>query len=157
VPLLINDRVDIALAAGADGVHLGQSDMHPADARALLGQGSIIGLTLKTSEQADAMASMPVDYSCVGGVFATVSKDNPDPPIGLNGLREIVAHARLASRGPVGAIAGINASNAASVIAAGADGIAVISALFTALDPEAEAKQLRRLVDHTLNMRGTSI
>ncbi len=157
VPLLINDRVDIALAAGADGVHLGQSDMHPADARALLGQGSIIGLTLKTSEQTDAMASMPVDYSCVGGVFATVSKDNPDPPIGLNGLREIVAHARLASRGPVGAIAGINASNAASVIAAGADGIAVISALFTALDPEAEAKQLRRLVDHTLNMRGTSI
>ncbi|WP_230533639.1 thiamine phosphate synthase [Microvirga roseola] len=150
VPLLINDRVDVALAAKADGVHLGQDDMHPEDARALLGRCAIIGVTLKTPEQADAMANMPVDYGCVGGVFATVSKNNPDPPIGLDGLRKVLSRARLANRGPVGAIAGIDASNAQAVIAAGADGIAIISALFMAADPQAEARRLRDIVDRAL-------
>jgi thiamine-phosphate diphosphorylase len=153
VPLLINDRVDVALAAGADGVHLGQEDMHPADARMLLGPEAIIGLTLKTPEQADAMAGVPVDYGCIGGVFATLSKNNPAPPIGIEGLRSVMARARLANRGPVGAIAGLDASNAESAIAAGADGIAVISALFMAPDPEAEAKELRHLVDQALLTR----
>jgi thiamine-phosphate pyrophosphorylase len=153
VPLLINDRVDVALAAGADGVHLGQEDMHPADARALLGPRAIIGLTIKTSEQADAMLRTPVDYSCIGSVFATVSKDNPSPPIGLVGLARIAARARLSSPAPVGAIAGIDASNAEAVIAAGVDGIAVISALFTAPDPQAEAQRLRQIVDLTLSSR----
>jgi thiamine-phosphate pyrophosphorylase len=154
VPLLINDRVDIAQAAGADGVHLGQDDMHPNDARDLLGPRAIIGLTLKTPEQADRMASMPVDYGCIGGVFATVSKNNPAPPVGLEGLRKILSHAKLANRGPVGAIAGIDASNAQAVIAAGADGIAVISALFMATDPQAEARRLRGIVDQALMVRG---
>lgn len=154
VPLLINDRVDIALAAGADGVHLGQEDMHPNDARDLLGPHAIIGLTLKTPEQADRMASIPIDYGCIGGVFATMSKNNPAPPIDLDGLRRIVSHARLAYRGPVGAIAGIDATNAQAVIAAGADGIAVISALFMASDPQAEARRLRGIVDQTLTSRG---
>lgn len=154
VPLLINDRVDVALAAGADGVHLGQEDMHPADARALLGPRAIIGLTLKTPEQADEMAGMPVDYGCIGGVFATASKDNPDPPVGLEGLRKILARARRANNRPVGAIAGIDASNAQGVIAAGADGIAVISALFMAEDPQAEAQRLRGIVDRALASRG---
>lgn len=153
VPLLINDRVDIALAAGADGVHLGQEDIHPNDARALLGPHTIIGLTLKTLEQADAMAHMPVDYSCIGGVFATASKNNPAPPIGLDGLHTIVARARSASRGPVGAIAGIDATNAETVIAAGADGVAVISALFMAPDPQTEASRLRQMVDGALALR----
>jgi len=153
VPLLINDRVDIALAAGADGVHLGQDDMHPKDARDLLGPHAIIGLTLKTPEQADAMAGMPVDYGCIGGVFATVSKNNPAPPIGLDGLRQILSRARLTFRGPIGAIAGIDASNAQAVVAAGADGIAVISALFMTADPQAEARRLRGIVDQTLTLQ----
>jgi len=153
VPLLINDRVDIALAAGADGVHLGQDDMHPKDARDLIGLNAIIGLTLKTPEQADAMTHMPVDYGCIGGVFATVSKNNPAPPIGLDGLREVVRRARLSARAPFGAIAGIDASNAQAVIAAGADGIAVISALFMAPDPQAEARRLREIVDRALATR----
>ena len=157
VPLLINDRVDVALAAGADGVHLGQEDMHPADARMLLGPEAIIGLTLKTPEQADAMAGVPVDYGCIGGVFATTSKNNPAPPIGLRGLRDVLAHATRSSRVPVGAIAGINATNAQAVIQAGADGIAIISSLFMAVDPQAEARRLRHIVDQALTSRNAAV
>jgi thiamine-phosphate diphosphorylase len=154
VPLLVNDRVDVALAAGADGVHLGHDDMHPADARRLLGEGAVIGVTLKRAEDADALADLPVDYGCVGGVFATASKRNPDPPIGLGGLAALVGRARAARRVPVGAIAGIDAANAAFVIAAGADGIAVISALFAAADVAAAARDLRGIVDRSLASRG---
>ncbi len=156
VPLLVNDRVDLALAAGADGVHLGQSDMHPADARRLLGPGAIIGLTVKTAAQADELYRLPVDYVCIGGVFATTSKDNPDPPVGLDGLSRILFRARLA-RGPglpVGAIAGIGLDNAARVIDAGADGIAVISALFKAESVRERARDMRDRVDAALAARG---
>lgn len=156
VPLLVNDRVDLALAAGVEGVHLGQSDMHPADARRLLGEGAIIGLTLKTGAQADELYRLPVDYACIGGVFATTSKDNPDPPVGLDGLNRIVFRARLA-RGtdlPLGAIAGIDSSNVATVIAAGADGVAVIRALFGAESIEGRARDLRARIDAALGERG---
>ncbi|MGV7032394.1 thiamine phosphate synthase [Methylobacterium symbioticum] len=156
VPLLVNDRVDLALAAGVEGVHLGQSDMHPADARRLLGEGAIIGLTLKTGAQADELYRLPVDYACIGGVFATTSKDNPDPPVGLDGLNRIVFRARLA-RGtdlPLGAIAGIDSSNVAAVIAAGADGVAVIRALFGAESIEGRARDLRARIDAALGERG---
>lgn len=153
VPLLINDRIDVALAVEADGVHLGQADMHPRDARDLLGPTAIIGLTIKTREQADELATTPVTYGCIGGVFATESKNNVVPPIGIAGLREIAARARLAGRVPVGAIAGIDVTNAQAAIAAGADGIAVISSLFRADDPRDAAQQLRRLVDDALAMR----
>jgi thiamine-phosphate pyrophosphorylase len=158
VPLLVNDRVDLALAAGAEGVHLGQSDLHPADARALLGPGAIVGLTLKNGAQADELYRLPVDYACIGGVFATGSKDNPDPPVGLDGLSRIVFRGRLA-RGagfPLGAIAGIDSSNAAAVIAAGADGVAVISALFGAEAVEGRARDLRARVDAALAERGAA-
>jgi thiamine-phosphate diphosphorylase len=154
VPLLVNDRVDVALAAGADGVHLGADDMHPADARRLLGDGAVIGVTLKSAGDADALAGLPVDYGCVGGVFATASKHNPDPPIGLGGLAALAARARAARRLPVGAIAGIDAANAALAIAAGADGVAVISALFAADDVAAAARELRGIVDRSLASRG---
>lgn len=157
VPLLVNDRVDVALAAGADGVHLGQEDLHPADARRLLGEGAVVGLTLKNPAEADALYRLPVDYACIGGVFATGSKDNPDPPVGLDGLARILFRARLA-RGPslpVGAIAGIDADNAASVVAAGADGVAVIAALFLAPDVERAARTLRARVDAALAARGS--
>ncbi|MCJ2014378.1 thiamine phosphate synthase [Methylobacterium sp. J-076] len=156
VPLLVNDRVDLALAAGADGVHLGQSDMHPADARRLLGPGAIIGLTVKSAAQADELYRLPIDYACIGGVFATTSKDNPDPPVGLDGLSRILFRARLA-RGPglpVGAIAGIGLDNAGEVIAAGADGVAVISALFGAEPVRERARALRARIDAALAQRG---
>ena len=155
-PVLVNDRVDLALAAGVEGVHLGQRDMHPSDARRLLGDGAIIGLTLKTGAQADELYRLPVDYACIGGVFATTSKDNPDPPVGLDGLSRIVFRARLA-RGadlPLGAIAGIDSSNVAAVVAAGADGVAVIRALFGAESVEGRARDLRARVDAALSQRG---
>lgn len=155
VPLLVNDRLDVALAAEADGVHVGQDDIHPSDARRVLGPGRIVGITLQTPAQADELYRLPVDYACIGGVFATGSKDNPDPPIGLEGLSRIAFRARLAAPGlPVGAIAGIEAGNAASAIAAGADGVAVISAIFAAADPEARASELRAVIDLTLASRG---
>ncbi|TXN25922.1 thiamine phosphate synthase [Methylobacterium sp. WL19] len=156
VPLLVNDRCDLALAAEAEGVHLGQSDLHPAEARRILGSSAIIGLTLKSAAQADELYRLPVDYACIGGVFATTSKDNPDPPVGLDGFTRIAFRARLA-RGtgfPVGAIAGIDGSNAASIIAAGADGIALISALFSTEEVEARARDLRFRVDSALAARG---
>ncbi len=152
VPLLINDRVDVALAAGADGVHMGQDDMDPRDARAILGDRAILGLTLKTPAHAQAMRGLPVDYGCIGGVFATTSKDNPEPPIGLDGLARVVAAGRDAGV-PLGAIAGIDAGNAAHVIGAGADGVAVISALFDAGDPAGAARRLRGIVDAALAAR----
>ncbi|MCJ2103640.1 thiamine phosphate synthase [Methylobacterium sp. E-046] len=155
VPVLVNDRVDLALAAAADGVHLGQGDLHPADARRLLGEGAIIGLTLKKPAQADELYRLPVDYACIGGVFATTSKDNPDPPVGLEGFASIAFRARLA-RGaglPLGAIAGIGLENAAAVIAAGADGIAVITALFGAEPVRQRARELRARIDAALAER----
>jgi len=155
VPVLVNDRVDLALAAGAEGVHLGQSDLHPAEARRLLGSGAIIGLTVKTAAQADELYRLPVDYACIGGVFATTSKDNPDPPVGLEGFASIAFRARLA-RGaglPLGAIAGIGLDNAAAVVAAGADGVAVITALFGADPVSQRARDLRARIDAALAER----
>jgi thiamine-phosphate pyrophosphorylase len=154
VPLLVNDRVDVALAAGADGVHVGQDDMAAADARALLGPDAMIGLSVKTMAQADGAPLDSLDYVCVGGVFATGSKDNASAPIGVAGVRSIVAALRARSAGfPVGAIAGIDAGNAADVIAAGVDGIAVIAALSLAPDPTAAARDLRTIVDRGLGGR----
>jgi thiamine-phosphate pyrophosphorylase len=155
VPLLINDRVDVALASEADGVHLGQDDMHPVDARALLGPETIIGLTLKNADHAKAVRELPLDYTCIGGVFATQSKDNPDPPIALSGLSQLAQMMRQnCPHLPVGAIAGINALNAADVIAMGADGVAVMSELFSAPDTLIATQKLRRIVDEALVKRG---
>jgi thiamine-phosphate pyrophosphorylase len=157
VPLLINDRVDVALAAEADGVHVGWDDMEADEARLLLGRNAIIGLSLKTVAQANAAPLEHLDYVAIGGVFATRSKDNPDAPVGLAGLREIAAVVRKrAPRMPITAIAGIDASNAADVIATGADGVAVISALSLAPDPTAAAQELRGIVDRALAKRGAA-
>jgi thiamine-phosphate pyrophosphorylase len=91
VPLIINDRVDVALAAGADGVHVGQDDMPAEEARRLLGRDALIGLSVKTVDQARAAPLDLLDYVGIGGVYATGSKDNPEPPIGAAGLRTLVA------------------------------------------------------------------
>ncbi len=147
VPLLVNDRVDVALAAGADGVHLGREDMAPADARRLLGPEAILGVTVKTRDEAHAVDPAIVDYASVGGVFATSSKHNPDPPIGAVGLKDCVAIIRArAPAMPISAIAGIDAHNAESVIDAGADGIALVSAIAAAGDPRAAARVLADIV-----------
>jgi thiamine-phosphate pyrophosphorylase len=156
VPFVVNDRVDVAMAAGADGVHLGQDDMAVEDARRLLGANAIIGLSIKSVEEAEAARFDLVDYVGSGGVYATSSKQQKNAPIGPVGLARIIAALRRrAPTLPVCGIAGIDASNAAEVIAAGADGVAVISALSLVPDPEAAARQLRDIVDGVLAKRGT--
>jgi len=128
--------------------------MAVADERRLLGPQAVIGLSIKTLAQAAHAPIEHLDYVCIGGVFATASKDNPDPPIGLPGLRTIFAQMRGRDPDlPIGAIAGIDASNADAVIAAGADGIAVISALSLAGDPQAAARDLRAIVEAALAKR----
>lgn len=157
VPLLINDRVDVALASGADGVHVGWDDMPVADARRLLGREAIIGLSIKTAEQVAKAPLDLLDYVCIGGVFQTSSKDNKEPPVRPDGFAKLAALVRArAPNMPAGAIAGIDKDNAASVIAVGADGIAVISALSMAPDPVAAAKELRGIVDDGLRLRGAA-
>jgi thiamine-phosphate pyrophosphorylase len=154
IPLLINDRVDVALAAGAQGVHVGWDDMPPQDARRLLGAAAIIGLSIKTLEQAAAAPLDVLDYVAIGGVYATTSKDNTDPPVGTGGLRAIAQAIRARKPGfPICAIAGITAANAAEVIAAGADGVSVISALSLAPDPAQAARDLCHVVDAALARR----
>ena len=155
-PFVVNDRVDVAMASGADGVHLGQDDMAVEDARRLLGANAIIGLSIKSVEEADAARLDLVDYVGSGGVYATSSKQQKNAPIGPAGLaRVIAALRRRAPALPVCGIAGIDASNAAEVIAAGADGVAVISALSLVPSPETAARQLRDIVDGVLAKRGT--
>lgn len=153
-PVLVNDRIDVALAAGAHGVHLGQDDIDVADARRMLGEAAIIGLTIKTRAQAENAPLAALDYVCIGGVFATRSKDNPDPPVGLEGLHEmaLIMRARAPAM-PIGAIAGINLDNAGDVINAGADGVALISALSAPPDPARVAREFRVKIDAALMMR----
>jgi len=154
VPLVINDRVDVALIAEADGVHVGQDDMRAEDARRLLGPKAIIGVSIKTIALANAAPLDVLDYAGVGGVYATTSKDNPNAPIGVAGLRDIVAAFRARkSDFPIVGIAGIEAGNAAPVVEAGADGVAVISALSMQSDPATAARELRGIVDRALAQR----
>jgi thiamine-phosphate pyrophosphorylase len=156
VPFVVNDRVDVAMASGADGVHLGQDDMAVEDARRLLGPNAIIGLSIKSVAEAEAARLDLVDYVGSGGVYATSSKQQKNAPIGPAGLARVVAALRRrAPVLPVCGIAGIDPSNAAEVIAAGADGVAVISALSLVPSPETAARQLRDIVDGVLAKRGT--
>jgi thiamine-phosphate pyrophosphorylase len=155
VPLLINDRVDVALACGAEGVHVGQTDMAVADARRLLGRNALIGLSIKTEEQAQAAPLDLLDYVGIGGVFTTTSKKTAAAPIGIDGLARATGIIRSRAQGfPVCAIAGITTENASQTIAAGADGVAVISALSLAADPKAAAAKMRAVVDAALARRG---
>lgn len=150
IPLLINDRIDVALASNADGVHVGQSDMHPEDVRKLLGEKAIVGLTIKDEHQAQEAPIELLDYVCAGGVYTTLSKHNPSN-IGLVGWQKI--HQVFQSRStqlPVGAIAGIDATNLSDVLAAGADGAAIISAIFMADDVNAATAQLKTIVQEHL-------
>ena len=145
IPLLINDRVDVALAAGVAGVHIGQSDMDYSDARRLLGPDALIGLSVETPQQAHAAESWDCDYLGVGPIFPTATKSDAAPAWGLAALREL----RRVSKHQLVAIGGIGRGNARQVIAAGADGLAVVSAICAAADPCAAAAGLRRAIDDT--------
>jgi len=151
VPLIVNDRVDVAIAAGADGVHVGQDDMSVDEARRLLGAAPFVGLSVRTVEQAAVAPLALLDYVGIGGVYATTSKTSGKAPIGIDGLARVVRVFRnRIGNFPTCGIAGITAANAEPVIAAGADGVSVISALSHARDPEAAARELRAIVDAAL-------
>ncbi|MEK6289416.1 MAG: thiamine phosphate synthase [Acidobacteriota bacterium] len=130
VQIIINDRVDIAIAAKADGVHLGQDDLPPDRARLLMGESRIIGFSTHSLEQALAADSAPVDYIAIGPIFRTSTKDKPDPVLGLQAVAEI--QSRISK--PLVAIGGITLETARAVIEAGANSVAVISDLLTAGD-----------------------
>ena len=154
IPLLINDRVDVALASGAEGVHVGQDDMSVEDARRLLGPKAIIGLSITKMEHVEAAPLDLLDYVCIGAVFATTSKDDAGKPIGLRGLSELARAIRLRNAIiPIGAISGIDHTNTADVIDAGVDGVAVISALSMASDPAVATRELKAVVDEALSIR----
>lgn len=139
---IVNDRLDIALAAGADGVHLGQYDLPVAAARSLSPPSFIIGASVGSVEEALAAERDGADYIALSPVFSTPTKDDAGPGHGLEVLREIKAAVKL----PVIAIGGVNAGNVTEVVAAGADGVAVISAVLGADDVEAAARSMRELV-----------
>lgn len=137
VTLLINDRADIALAVGADGVHLGQDDLPPEKARMLLGPDRLIGFSTHSLEQVLKADTLPVDYIAIGPVFPTRTKEKPDPVVGIEAVRAV----RAWTRKPLVAIGGITLETAPQVIAAGADAVAVIADLVGAPDITARARQ----------------
>jgi thiamine-phosphate pyrophosphorylase len=141
--LILNDRVPLVLSAGYDGVHVGQEDLSPAAARATLGSEVIVGVSTHGESQLVRAADSPVDYVAIGPVFATSSKQVPDPVVGLEGVRL----ARAIASKPLVAIGGITRTNCAAVIEAGADSVAVISDLIQ--NPGKSVKEFfSRLGDH---------
>lgn len=135
IPLIINDRVDVALAVDADGVHVGQSDMPAAMVRRLIGPDRILGLSVSTMAELGAEDVAEADYLGVGPIFATATKPNAAAPIGFDGLAAMVAAARI----PVVAIGGVKAEHVVPTLDAGADGLAIVSAITAAADPAAAA------------------
>lgn len=140
VPLIINDRLDIALALEASGVHLGNSDMPFHQARRILGPDRIIGLSAESIEDAVRADRLGADYIGISPIFTTPTKPELDTGLGIDGLRRI----RKATFRPLVAIGGMNAANSRRVVEAGADGIAVVSAICSAADPEKAAKDILR-------------
>lgn len=138
IPLIINDRVDVAHAVGADGVHLGQSDLKVAEARAILGEKAIIGLSVESLGQAIAANGEDVDYLAASPIFQTKTKTDCGEPWGLDGLKQLCA----VSSHPVIAIGGIDETNAKQVIDCGAVGVAVVSVIFNASCPKTAASNM---------------
>ena len=141
VRIIINDRVDIALALKSDGVHLGQNDLPPEAARRLLGDKAIIGFSTHNIEQAIQAAKLPVDYVAIGPIFATSTKKNPDPAVGLLGLLQV---RKAVGEMPLVAIGGITRENASDILAAGADAVALISAIIS--EPAQIASRTKQLL-----------
>jgi thiamine-phosphate pyrophosphorylase len=140
VPLIINDRVDIAMACGADGVHLGQNDMPVDKARRLLGRSKIIGVSVNTLKEGREAERLGADYVGLGPLYATSTKDTDLPVLGPEGIRPMRQKIGI----PIIAIGGINSGNAADVMKAGAAGIAVVSAILDAPDPRSAAAELKK-------------
>lgn len=150
IPLLINDRVDVALAAGADGVHLGRHDMPYAMARNILGKNAIIGLSVETFQQAEQVSRLDADYIAISPVYTTPTKKELTQQLGLEGVRHITG---ICPQPAVG-IGSIKPHNAAAVIRAGANGIAVVSGICSANDPEKAAQELRQVVENAKDLAG---
>lgn len=146
VRIIINDRVDIALALKADGVHLGQDDLPCEQARRILGEYAIIGLSTHTPEQAKTAVNLPLDYIAIGPIFQTSTKAEPDKVVGLKGLSKIRS---LIGDFPLVAIGGITASNVQQVLEAGADSAAMISDLIS--DAGQITEKLRTILDNQLH------
>ncbi|MEL6317744.1 MAG: thiamine phosphate synthase [Pseudomonadota bacterium] len=142
-PLLVNDRIEVAAAVGADGAHLGQEDGDPAAARRLLGDAAVLGLSVQTEDHARAVDPGAVDYVGTGAVFATATKPGRTAPIGVEGAARLKRLSRL----PAVAIGGIDAGSAGGLVAAGLDGVAVVSAICGASDPEVAARTIRAAID----------
>ena len=149
VPLIINDRLDVALACGADGVHVGQEDMPCELLRRYLGPAAILGLSVETWADVERAQDQDVDYLGVSPVFQTPTKTDTKAPWGLEGLARI----RAFSRHPLVAIGGLNADNAAAVVRAGAEGIAVVSAICGERDPRRAARELNAAMQGALGYR----
>ena len=150
IPLIVNDRLDVALAVNAEGVHVGPPDDMPAGiARQLLGPDRILGVSAESPDIARQAAKDGADYIGVGDVYGTASKPDAGPPIGLNGLKAVVDSSPI----PVVGIGGIDHGNAGAVIEAGASGVALISAIFGAKDPEAAARDLRKRIEKARGAR----
>ena len=145
IPLIINDRLDVALAIDADGVHLGQNDMPLADARRLVGGNMIIGISAENVEDAVAAEQEGADYIGISPVFATATKIDTATPLGLAGIRLI----RRAVKIPLVGIGGVNVTNIRDIVCAGADGAAVVSAIVAAACPETAAAELKKLLTKT--------
>jgi len=143
VPLIINDRVDVAQAVKADGVHLGQTDMPLEMAKGILGDAMLIGISAESLQDAIDAEKGGADYLGVSPIYATPTKANTAPPLGLEGLREIRETVRL----PLVGIGGLNKDNSPDVIRYGADGVAVVSAIVAAGDPEAAARELKHVIE----------
>lgn len=137
---IVNDRCDVAVAVGADGVHLGQDDMPLADARGIVGPGTLIGISTHNLDQAIAAERGGADYIGFGPVFPTATKAHPDPVVGVEGLREVRGRVRI----PIVAIGGINAANVHDVVAAGAGCCAVVSAVLAAPDPSTAIAEMMK-------------
>jgi thiamine-phosphate pyrophosphorylase len=142
--IIVNDRVDIAMAAGAHGVHLGQTDLPPSEARKLLGEEALIGISTHSIEQVRSALEMPVDYLAFGPIWLTSTKENPDPVVGSELLRKVNG---MVGGLPVVAIGGINASNLVATLSAGADSAAIISDLYRG--PDSVAARYRILTEAT--------
>ncbi|MCX5848655.1 MAG: thiamine phosphate synthase [Deltaproteobacteria bacterium] len=149
VPLIINDRVDVALACGAQGVHIGQEDMPYEIVRKLMGPKAIIGLSVETWKDVETSRKLDVNYIGVSPVFATPTKSDTKGAWGLEGLVKIKAF----SRHPLVAIGGINESNVREVVKAGADCVAVVSAICAASTPEAAARGINKIINSALQER----
>ena len=147
IPLIINDRLDVALAVGADGVHLGQKDMPLEMARKIAGSSMLIGISAESVQDAIEAENGGADYLGVSPIYATPTKTDTAPPLGIQGLREIKNRVKI----PLVGIGGLNNSNAAEVIRNGADGVAVVSAIVAADDPETAAMNLKQIIDEAKN------